>query len=345
MPLLGLLESLEPFVVVDALFGSNSLKHVSDSRHHSLKTAEVDVSTVAELVEDLVGVFLNLVLDVHLATLLVLLLTGKSVVNTEVVGELLLGSLEFVIIQQSIGVGNSKEEPGLSLVDPGGRGVLGKETTDETTVGSNSGSGSNHDVVGGGVLLRHEHNLSGGSGHHDLVTGLGVAKEVGADSLLGRIVSLQLRAPVGCATHAKRSGLSGHVISVTRRGDGVKTHGVGLSVLLANTWGHNTPGLALPVREVTVVVDDDVASLACGLWAHNTLCGHNLSSERSLVLPHIHRNSGLVIVWLSLKEVLSTFDGSSKGGLYSIWHESRRRCDAGSKAKSELHRDIDILWS
>lgn len=40
--------------------------------HHALKTTEVDVCTVVQQVEDLVSILLHLVLDVHLATALVL---------------------------------------------------------------------------------------------------------------------------------------------------------------------------------------------------------------------------------------------------------------------------------
>ena len=74
VPLLLLLQALDPLIVVNALAGSNFLEHILDSRHHTLKTAEVDVGSVLQLGEDLIGVFLNLVLDVHLATLLILLL-------------------------------------------------------------------------------------------------------------------------------------------------------------------------------------------------------------------------------------------------------------------------------
>ena len=68
VPLLLLLQALDPLVVVNVLASGNSLEHVLDSRHHSLKTAEVDVGTVLELGENLVGVFLDLVLDVHLSS-------------------------------------------------------------------------------------------------------------------------------------------------------------------------------------------------------------------------------------------------------------------------------------
>jgi len=134
---------------------------------------------------------------------------------------------------------------------------------------------------------------------------LGVAQEVRADSLLGWVIGLELGAPVSGTTNAKGSGLSGHVVSVTRGGDRVKTDGVGLSVLLVDSRGDDTPRLSLPVREVTIVIDNDVASLSSSLGSDNALGRDNLSGERSLILPDIHGNGGLVIVRLGLEEVLS----------------------------------------
>merc|ERR1712125_66900 len=78
VPLLGLLEPLDPLVVVDSLLLANSREHFLNSRHHSLESAEVHVRAVLELVEDLVGVLLDLVLDVHLSPLLVLLLAREA---------------------------------------------------------------------------------------------------------------------------------------------------------------------------------------------------------------------------------------------------------------------------
>ena len=80
---------------------------------------------------------------------------------------------------------------------------------------------------------------------------------------------------------------------------------MGLSILLTNTWGDNTPGLSLDVGEVTIVVDDDVASLSGSLRSNNALGGDNLSGERRLVLVGVHRDGGLVIVRLGLEEILS----------------------------------------
>ena len=164
MPLLLGLEALEPLIIGDALALADTLEHVLNTGHHTLETTEVDVGTGVKLVEDLVGVLLNLVLNVHLSTVLVLLLTGESVVDAEVVGVGLLGGLELVVVEEGIAVGDTKEQPGLSLVGIGGRGVLSEEATDETAVRGNAGAGGNHDEVGLGVLLRHEHDLASGAG-------------------------------------------------------------------------------------------------------------------------------------------------------------------------------------
>mmetsp|Transcript_29335 Transcript_29335/g.39151 ORF Transcript_29335/g.39151 Transcript_29335/m.39151 type:complete len:255 (-) Transcript_29335:583-1347(-) len=241
MPLLTFLQTLQPLVIIQSLTFSNSFQHLLNSRHHTLQPTEVNVRTIAEFIKDLISVFLDLVLNVHLTTLLVLLLTGKSVIQSEVIGVVLLHNLPFVIVQQSIRVGNTKEEPCLSLVSITSRGVLGKQSADETSVGGNTSSGSYHDVIGGGVFLRHKHNLASRSSHHDLSTRLGVTEEVRADTLLCRIICLKLRAPIGCTTDTKRSSLTSHIVTITRRCNRVETNSMWLAILLACSRGHNTP--------------------------------------------------------------------------------------------------------
>lgn len=53
----------------------DNARNESCTWHHALETAEVDVCAVVQQVKDLICVFLHLVLNVHLAALLVLLLT------------------------------------------------------------------------------------------------------------------------------------------------------------------------------------------------------------------------------------------------------------------------------
>merc|ERR1719384_359807 len=249
-PLLGLLEPLEPRVVVDPLGLAHALEHVLDAGHHPLEAAEVNDGAVVELVEHLVGVLLDLVLDVHLAALLVVLLPRQGVVQAEVVGVPGLGVLELVVVEEGVAVGDAEEEPGLALVGVGGGRVLEEQAADEAAEGSNARAGRNHDVVGRGVLLGEEHDLPGGTRHHNFITGRRVAEEVGADALLGRVVGLELGAPVGGAADAQRAGGTRHVVAVTGGGDGVEADGVGLSVLLASAWGDDAPGLSLNVGEV-----------------------------------------------------------------------------------------------
>jgi hypothetical protein len=93
----------------DAFLGGYLLEHGENSRHHALESAEVHVRTFVHSVEHLIGVFLDLVLDVHFATLLVHGLTRESIVKTEVVGELCKSLLPVGIIEQILLAGDTKE--------------------------------------------------------------------------------------------------------------------------------------------------------------------------------------------------------------------------------------------
>ena len=73
-------------------------------------------------------------------------------------------------------------------------------------VRSDTSAGGNHDKVGLGILLGHKHHLTSGSSQKDLVTGLGVAQEVGADTLLSWVFSLKLRVPISSTTNAEGGG-------------------------------------------------------------------------------------------------------------------------------------------
>ena len=123
-PLALLLQVGDEVVVRQALLPADLLEHVLDAGHHALEAAEVHDGAVLEALKDLVGVLLDLcaqmsrralrrrcverrksnrsdarrrethlVLDVHLAALLVLLLARERVVHAEVVGEFALGRL------------------------------------------------------------------------------------------------------------------------------------------------------------------------------------------------------------------------------------------------------------
>lgn len=116
-----MLELLSPD---NALLGRDLLEHCQDSGHHSLEAAEVHVGTFVHSVENLVGVLLNLVLNVHLSALLVHGLAGEGIVKAEVVGELGQSLLPVCIIQKILLPSHTEEEPGEALVVLGGGCVL-----------------------------------------------------------------------------------------------------------------------------------------------------------------------------------------------------------------------------
>jgi hypothetical protein len=93
----------------DAFLGRYLLEHGENTGHHALESAEVHVCSFVHSVEHLVGVLLDLVLDVHLATLLVHGLARESIVEAEVVGELGKSLLPVGIIEQILLAGDTKE--------------------------------------------------------------------------------------------------------------------------------------------------------------------------------------------------------------------------------------------
>lgn len=74
--------------------------------------------------------------------------------------------------------------------------------------------------------------------------------------------------------------------------------------------------MALPIREVAVVVDNDVAGLAGGLRADNALGRDDLTGERGLVLVGVGHHGRLIVVWRGLEEVLLKVQGGS--GLFVV---------------------------
>ena len=74
MPLLVLFQLRQLLVPALSSLLGHPLERVLDPRHHPLQTTEVDVRSAVQELEDFIAVLLNLVLHVHLATVLVLLL-------------------------------------------------------------------------------------------------------------------------------------------------------------------------------------------------------------------------------------------------------------------------------
>ena len=69
MPLAFLLEAFDIVLEVDALRGAHVFQHPQHAWHHALEAAKVHVRSFVEPIENVIGVLLHLVLDVHLAAL------------------------------------------------------------------------------------------------------------------------------------------------------------------------------------------------------------------------------------------------------------------------------------
>jgi len=130
-------------------------------RRRRVERRAVDASPAANQIEATRGRReTNLVLDVHLAALLVLLLARERVVDAEVVRELGLGRLPLLVVEEGVAVGDAEEEPGEALVGLAGRRRLREEAADEAAVRRDARAGRDHDVVRVRLLLGHEHDLA-----------------------------------------------------------------------------------------------------------------------------------------------------------------------------------------
>mmetsp|Transcript_12511 Transcript_12511/g.35687 ORF Transcript_12511/g.35687 Transcript_12511/m.35687 type:complete len:361 (-) Transcript_12511:20-1102(-) len=293
--LVVVLESLVELVPVQSLLGGDALEHLKNSRHHSLESAEVHVGTILHQIEDLIGILLNLVLDVHLSAALVGLLPGQRVVNPELVRVGLHARLDLIVVQLGVGVGDSHEQPGESseLVV---RDILHEHPAPERAERSDSSSGGNHDDHGV-LVLGEEQHLSGRSGHGDLSSRCSIAKEVGADSLLGGVLGSELGAPVGGAADAQGGSLAVKAVSVPRGGDGIQTGSVRDLLALGVDLGSrrdNSVRLSLNERDVSVGLDDDVHGLSGGVRSDNALHGLDLADEGVLRSIGVHRQADLL---------------------------------------------------
>ena len=72
----------------------------------------------------------------------------------------------------------------------------------------------------------HQPQTTRRTGHHDLLSRLGITQEVRADALLGGVLSTSLRVVVQSAAYAQRGGLAIKVIAIAGGSDGVQAHTV-----------------------------------------------------------------------------------------------------------------------
>mmetsp|Transcript_41962 Transcript_41962/g.104771 ORF Transcript_41962/g.104771 Transcript_41962/m.104771 type:complete len:440 (-) Transcript_41962:9-1328(-) len=304
VPLLVLLPALEDVLPGLALALSHALEHLQYPRHHALEPAEVHVCALVHPVKDLLGVLLHLVLDVHLAALLVVLLTGQRVVQPELVRVLLQDRLPLLVVQQTVAVGHPQEQPRQALESVAGRRLLHKQAAQEPSVRRDAGAGGDHDEVRSRFVLRHEHHLARRAGQLEFVTGLRVTQVVGAHALLLRHLLARLGVIVDGPPHAQRGRVASHVVAVACGRDRVQPDALRLAVLGVDAWRDDAVGLSLPVGHLAVMVDDDVTGLSGGLFAHNPLDAHDLADAGCLFAVGVDGDVGHVIVGGRLEEVL-----------------------------------------
>ena len=141
------LELLNEVGPLNAVLLSDALKSLLDSLLHALQTAHVDESVVLlHHVPELFRVFLHAVLDIHLVSILVILLAGNGIVVLELVAAELLHLLELLIVQESGGSRDAEEKPGLAIELVVGV-LFEEEAPQERSERRNTGARSKHDNV------------------------------------------------------------------------------------------------------------------------------------------------------------------------------------------------------
>lgn len=68
-------------------------------------------------------------------------------------------------------------------------------------------------------------------------------------------------------------------------------------------WNHAVT-LALPVRHLSLVINDDITGLPYSLRTNNSLYGHNFADERFLCLEKLHWDILLLPVGICFKIIL-----------------------------------------
>mmetsp|Transcript_25210 Transcript_25210/g.76513 ORF Transcript_25210/g.76513 Transcript_25210/m.76513 type:complete len:200 (+) Transcript_25210:507-1106(+) len=190
--------------------------------------------------KDFICIFGDLILHVDLGTIGLGHLTRKSIGDAEAIGLASSDLLPIVIIEDRVGVCDSKEEPSEASKGLVSRSLLHKEAPQEAAIRRNSSARCDHNEVRIGRGLRHEHYLPSGASDLDWITRLGVTKEIAAHSFLGWIISCKVLIPVESAANAKRDGVTGQVVAVARRADRVEPNRVGFAVLWADTRGDHS---------------------------------------------------------------------------------------------------------
>mmetsp|Transcript_22839 Transcript_22839/g.45896 ORF Transcript_22839/g.45896 Transcript_22839/m.45896 type:complete len:249 (+) Transcript_22839:278-1024(+) len=243
------------------------------------------------------------ILDVHFPALFVLLLPRQRDGVAEVIGVFFLHLFPVGVVQESVRVRHSEEQPCEALVVFRSLRVLDEKALQEASVRGDAGARAHHDDRCLGAFLRHQHHLSRGSGHDDLCSRDSVTQVVGADTFLRWILFSELWVEVGGTADGQGHRLACPVIAVARRRDRVEACPVRLVPLRIDARGNNARRLALPVGHVSAVIDDNLTGLAGRLGPHDPGDLLNGPRKRLLLRVRVQRQLAPVIVRRSLEVV------------------------------------------
>ena len=79
---------------------------------------------------------------------------------------------------------------------------------------------------------------------------------------------------------------------------------MGFAILLTYAGGQDAPRLAFNVWKVTIVINDNMTCFTGGLRTNDTFRGHDLASERCLILKGINLDLTVIVVRSILEEIL-----------------------------------------
>mmetsp|Transcript_15997 Transcript_15997/g.50153 ORF Transcript_15997/g.50153 Transcript_15997/m.50153 type:complete len:365 (-) Transcript_15997:4-1098(-) len=243
---------------------------------------------VLESLEEFIGVLLDAILDVHLASVGRFLFAGDGEGGVEAEGPVLLGGSPEVGVEEARGGRDAEEEPG-SAAEGRGRGrALDEEAAHEASKRRDARPGRDHDEVGL-VVLGQEHALADRTGKRDGRSRRCVAEEVRADAFLRRILAPGLGIDVDCPPHAERHAHPGPIVAVPAAGDRVEALLV-RPTLAVDARRQHADRLPLDVRQAPPRLEDDVADLPGRVGSNRSRHRPHAALERILLADHVRRH-------------------------------------------------------
>mmetsp|Transcript_40727 Transcript_40727/g.103675 ORF Transcript_40727/g.103675 Transcript_40727/m.103675 type:complete len:375 (-) Transcript_40727:315-1439(-) len=314
--LLHVLDKLSPFHTL--LFGQRA-EGLLETALHAFQAAHVHVRLLfLKHWPDLVRILHDLVLNPHLLALFVRHLVRDCIVVSEVIRVELLDLSPLLVVQNGARVRNAKEQPSQASVlvlpveqlrkpapgDP--RGLVVEQLPHEGSEGGDAGPRSQHDDVRVG-LVRQQHLRARGARDQHFVAGLEVADVAGAHAAVDLLRLRELRvlallnvgilAPANAgdlqdSLHDERDHVVGLVVATGRGGDRVQADLRRRVALLVGARRDDADGLALNVRHLLVVPQNDVGCLPIHQrrLGGDRLVGANPALVRSLGCEQVPRD-------------------------------------------------------